>query len=170
VRISAAGLVLAACCSVAFAAPVAQSADGRWRVQGQGNDVVVLDAGQPVKTLPARSLAGGAPSTISTVRYLPQRRSFVIAFETLPELWELSVDPNAPPIFDGLVHDYRMGEAIASPGFLGVRRTALEAPALSIDTADARGAAYVVVRTGKTRWLVNLDVRRAIERLPQGDR
>ncbi len=161
-------VALLLCCATSLAAPVAQSSDGRWRVEGQGSDVVVLDAGQPVKTLPARSLAGGPPSTVSAVRWLPQRRSFVIAFEALPELWELSVDPDAAPLFEGLVHDWRMGEAIASPGFLGVRRTALEAAAHSIE-ADARGAAYVVVRTDKARWLVNLDVRRAIERL-QGER
>ena len=172
-RIAAAGFVFAVCSSIALAAPgvgSAESSDGRWRVQGQGTDVVVLDAGQPVKTLAARSLGNGAPSSVSAVRYLPQRRSFAIAFQTLPELWELSVDPDAPPIFDGLVHDYRMGEAIAAPGFLGVRRTRLDAPALSIDI-DGRGAAYVVVRSADAqRWLVNLDVRRAIERLPQGER
>jgi hypothetical protein len=167
--IRSAALALAACCGVALAAPADESTDGRWRVEGQANAVVVFDAGQPVKTLPARALAGGEASTVSAVRWLPQRRSFVIAFDRLPELWELSVDPNAPPIHDGLVHDYRMGEAIAAPGFLGVRRTLLDAPARSLDT-DARGVAYVTVQTTDARLVVNLDVRRVIERQPQGER
>jgi hypothetical protein len=167
--IRSAALLLAACCGVALAAPADTSSDGRWRVEGQGNAVVVFDAGQPVKTLPTRALAGGDASTVSAVRWLPQRRSFVIAFDTLPELWELSVDPNAAPIHDGLVHDYRMGEAIAAPGYLGVRRTQLEAPARSLD-ADARGGAYVIVNAGKDQLIVNLDVRRVIERRAQGER
>lgn len=167
--IRSAGLALAACCAVALAAPADTSGDGRWRVEGQGTAVVVFDAGQPVKTVPARALSGGDASAVSAVRWLQRRRSFIIAFDTLPELWELSVDPNAPPIHDGLVHDYRMGEAIAAPGFLGVRRTRLDAPARSLD-ADARGEAYLVVDAGTERLIVNLDVRRVIERLPQGER
>ncbi len=167
--IRSAALALAACCGIALAAPAAESSDGRWRVEGQGHAVVVFDTGQPVKTLPARALSGDNASAVSAVRWLPQRRSFVIAFDTLPELWELSVDPNAPPIHDGLVHDWRMGEAIAAPGFLGVRRTALDAPARTLDT-DARGAAYLTVQTPDARLVVNLDVRRVIERQPQGER
>jgi hypothetical protein len=160
-------LALAACCTLALAAPADTSTDGRWRVEGQGSAVVVFDAGQPVKTLPARALAGGDTSTISAVRWLPQRRSFVIAFDTLPELWELSVDPNAQPVHDGLVHDYRMGEAIATPGFLGVRRTRLEAPVRTL-AIDAGNNAHVLARSADAWWLVNLDIRRAITRFEIG--
>ncbi len=52
---------------------------------------------------------------MAEVHYVGARRSFVIVFEPLAELWELSTDPQAAPIFDGLVHDYHQGEAIASP-------------------------------------------------------
>ena len=51
-----------------------------------------------------------------------------MALKDIPELWEISYDPKAEPIYDGLVHDYKMGEAIAKPGFLGVRRTPLDEP------------------------------------------
>lgn len=164
----AASLALALLCSgAALAAPGDSSADGRWRVEGQGHSLVVLDAGQPVKTLPARSLAGGEASAVSAVRFLPQRRSFIIAFETLPELWELSIDPEAPPIFDGLVHDYRMGEAVAAPGFLGVRRTMLTAVVRSL-AVDAGNNAHVLARSAQAWWLVNLDIRRAITRFEIG--
>jgi hypothetical protein len=166
--VKAASLVLAACCGAAWAvAPGESSVDGRWRVEGRDTSVVVLDAGQPVKTLPARSLAGSAESVITAVRYLPQRRSFVIAFETLPELWELSIDPDAPPVYDGLVHDYRMGEAIATPGLLGVRRTVLTAAVRSL-AVDAGNNAYVLARSAHAWWLVNLDIRRATTRFEIG--
>jgi len=175
----AAGLALAAACSHPLAAPDAISADGRWRVEGQGSSVVVLDAGRTVRTLPARRLGGNEDASAVAVRYLPARRSFVIAFDTLAELWELSVDPNAPPVFDGLVHDYRMGEGVASPGFLGVRRTPLPAPVGAL-AVDANNNAHVLARGADAWWLINLDIRRPITRFelapnpelrrPQGDR
>jgi hypothetical protein len=160
-----ASLALAFVCSAAAATPAADSTDGRWRVEGRGATVVVLDAGRPVKTLPARRLSGREDSTVAAVRHLPARRSFVIAFDSLAELWELSVDPNAAPVYDGLVHDWRMGEGIAAPGFLGVRRTPLAAPVQSL-VVDADSNAHVLARGADAWWLINLDIRRAITRFP----
>ena len=55
-------------------------------------------------------------------------------------------------------------EAIAAPGFLGVRRTPLEAPVRAL-AADARGGPYVLAQSADGAWLlINLDVRRAIAR------
>jgi hypothetical protein len=163
-----AALLAASICAAAIAAPEATSPDGRWRVLGQPGQVLVLDRGVPAKTLPARSLQGREQAQLRDVHYLPARRSFVIAFDdTLRELWELSVDPDAPPLHDGLVHDWRMGEAIASPGFLGVRRTPLDAPvrALAVDSA---GGPYVLARSAEGWLLVHLDVRRVIGRYGGG--
>jgi hypothetical protein len=162
-----AALWAALACSAAVAATDATSADGRWRVEGQGHTVVVHDGGRPVKTLPARRLSGGDASAVSDVRFLPQRRSFAIAFDTLPELWELSVDPDAPPLHEGLVHDYRMGEAIATPGLLGVRRSPMSAP-VQVLAVDAGNNAYLLARSAQAWWLVNLDNRRAITRFDLG--
>ncbi len=168
----AAGLVAAAGVLAAFAASAAEAAstDGRWSVSGEAALVVVRDEGRVVKTLAARSLGGREDAAVEIVRYLPARRSFLIAFDArLAELWELSVDPDAPPIFDGLVHDYRTGEALASNGFLGIRRTRLEAPVhrLVVGTSQA----FVMVRSadesagGPARLaLLNLDVRRTMAR------
>jgi hypothetical protein len=158
----AATLLLAAWCGLTGAAPWATSSDSQWRVEGAAGSVIVRDAGgQVVKTIPARSLGGHEDASIAAVRYLPQRRSFAIAFDALPELWELSVDPAAAPVFDGMVHDFRLGEGLASPGFLGVRRTRLAAPAQSL-AIDAGNNAHVLVRTAQAWWLVNLDIRRPI--------
>jgi hypothetical protein len=149
----------------------AVSADGRWRVRGEAAQVVVFDRDRPVRTLPSRSLQGGESAAVRQVQHLPARRSFVIAFHApMRELWELSVDPDAAPVFDGMVHDHRMGEAIASPGFLGVRRTPLERPVDAL-AADAAGGPFVLARSAGEWLLINLDVRRAIARYPrlQGD-
>jgi hypothetical protein len=159
-----AGALAGLACTWTLAAPVAASADGRWRIESHDGTVRVFDGERLAKTLPAQRLGGDGRAGVVDAVYLPARRSFVIAFDTLPELWELSVDPQAPPVHDGLVHDYRMGEAIATPGFLGVRRTPLAAPVRSL-TVDARGGPYVLARSADGAWLlINLDVRQPIAR------
>jgi len=147
----------------------AGSDDGRWRVVAEGHAVAVYEHGTRVKTLAATGRDGrDAPSAITAIVSAPARRSFVIAFETLAELWELSIDPQAAPIFDGLVHDYRQGEALAEPGFLGVRRTRLEQPLHELGLDDS--SAYVIGRPVASPAglaaliLVQLDIRRAIGR------
>jgi hypothetical protein len=165
-----------ACAAALFAGPAwaaeslqASSDDGHWRVVAQGASVSVFHDGVRVKNLAAVPRDGRqAPSAVAAIHAAPARRSFVIAFETLAELWELSIDPQAAPIFDGLVHDYRQGEAIAEPGYLGVRRTRLEQPLreLALDDSGAyvlgRGAADAVGR--RPLVLLQLDIRRAIGR------
>jgi len=167
-------VLTAACCSAAAAgAPLQASAEaGRWRVAAEGPSITVHEHGVRVKSLAAASRDGREHSAITAIQYLPQRRSFVVAFETLPELWELSIDPAAAPIYDGLVHDYRMGEAIAEPGFLHPRRTRLEAPLQELAVDDS--GAYVLGRSVQARpqevilYLVQLDVRRTIGRFAVG--
>src|SRR3989344_2584058 len=38
------------------------------------------------------------------------------ALKDIPEVWEIPYDEKAEPIYPGLVHDYRMGEALAAKG------------------------------------------------------
>jgi hypothetical protein len=158
--------------AAASAAPQASAEGGRWQVAAEGPMVVVYEHGLRVKALAAAGRDGRDSSAVAAIRYLPARRSFVISFETLPELWELSIDPQAAPIFDGLVHDYRMAEAVADPGYLGARRTRLDAPLRELAVDDS--GAYVVGRTAAapaglaTLHLVQLDVRRIIGRFTVG--
>lgn len=146
----------------------ASSPDGRWQLRAEGRALVVLDRGERVKTIDASRRDGQQRSTVAEIHAVPQRRSFVIAFDTLAELWELSIDPNAEPLFDGLVHDWRLGEGMAEPGFLGLRRTPLGRPLRELQIDDS--GAFVLGREteegglrGALR-LVQLDVRRAIAR------
>lgn len=146
----------------------ASSPDGRWQLRAEGQALVVLDRGERVKTIDASRRDGQQRSTVAEIHTVPQRRSFVIAFDTLAELWELSIDPHAEPVFDGLVHDWRLGEGIAEPGFLGLRRTPLGRPLRELQIDDS--GAFVLGREsddGDLRGalrLVQLDVRRTIAR------
>ncbi|WP_313080031.1 cytochrome D1 domain-containing protein [Pulveribacter sp.] len=110
---------------------VAVSGDGRWVMAANylPHTLALFDADlNLVKTYAAATLDGKASSRVSAVYDATPRSSFVVALKDIPEIWEISYDPKAEPIHDGLVHDYKMGEAIAKPGYLGVRRTPLSEP------------------------------------------
>lgn len=152
---------------------IAVSGDGQWVMAANTlpHSVVLFDAElRHRRTYPARSLDGRQSSRVSAVYDAAPRRSFVVALKDLPELWEISYDPKAEPIHDGLVHDYKMKEGLPKDGFLGVRRTVLDEPLddffFSPDYAYALGAARPHADGTPSGQVVNLDVRRRIATLP----
>jgi hypothetical protein len=126
--------------------------------------------GQVLRDWPVQDAQGGRGEVLAAFE-APQRCSFLVVLRGLPELWEISVDPAAEPIFDGLVHDYRMGEGLARPGFMGIRRSRLERPWVAA-FFDPRvpwlvGAEAPDPHTGAMSAVVlHLDIRRAMARLP----
>jgi len=155
---------------------VAVSGDGRWVMAANylPRTAVLFDADlQLVKRFDATTLDGKSASRVSAVYDAAPRHSFVLALKDIPEVWEISYDPKAGPIYDGLVHDYKMGEAIAKPGYQNVRRTPLDEPLDDFffdqsyknvlgSTRPKPGAAG----GAPTAQVVNLDVRRKIAELP----
>ncbi|HEX8989432.1 MAG TPA: cytochrome D1 domain-containing protein [Rhodocyclaceae bacterium] len=146
---------------------IAVSSDGKWVMAANylPHTLALFDADlRLVKVLPAATRDGKQTSRVSAVYDAAPRHSFVAAMKDIPELWEISYDPKAAPIFDGLVHDYKMAEGFAVPGYLNPRRT--ELPDVLDDFffdasyADVMGAS----RSGKGQ-VVNLDVRRSIAAL-----
>ncbi len=155
---------------------VAVSGDGQWVMAANylPHTLALFDADLNLKqTYAAATLDGKATSRVSAVYDAEPRQSFVVALKDIPELWEISYNPKAEPIHDGYVHDYKMGESIAKPGFLGVRRTPLDQPlddfffdqsysnVLGATRGDAPGKA-----DGASAQVVNLDARRKIADLP----
>ena len=161
---------------------VAVSGDGQWIMAANylPHSVVLFDTDLNLKTTyTAATLDGKQTSRVSAVYDAAPRNSFVVALKDIPELWEISYDPKAQPIFDGYVHDYKMGEGIAKPGFLGVRRTPLDEPLddffFDQSYANVLGATRPkdVATSGPktadgaaTAQVVNLDARRKIADLP----
>lgn len=145
------------------------SGDGRWiMVASEHPDTLTLfDASlHEARSYPLSTLDGKVRSGVSRVFSAAPRQSFVIALKDIPELWEISYDPKSEPIYDGLVHDYRMGEGLAQAGFLGVRRTPLEVP-LEFFFFDNRyrhaiGTARPTGRQVASAHVINLDARRRI--------
>jgi hypothetical protein len=108
----------------------------------------------------------GRSSRVSAVYDAAPRKSFVAALKDVPELWEISYDDRAEPIYDGLVHDYKLKEGVAIPGKLNPRRAPLDE--VLDDFFFAPGYAYLIgaARDGRQGQVVNLDVRRRIETVP----
>lgn len=152
---------------------IAVSGDGRWVMAANylPHTLALFDAELNLQRIyPATTLDGKTSSRVSAVYDAQPRRSFVVAMKDIPELWEISYDPAAEPIHDGLVHDYKMGEAIAKPGHLGVRRTPLDEPLddffFDQSYRHVLGATRPKGDGGPSAQVVNLDVRRRIASLP----
>lgn len=106
----------------------AVSGDGKWVMIGNylPHSLVVLDAADLslVKIIPTLTKAGS--SRVSAVYAAPPRKSFVVALKDVPEVWEISYDPDAKPIAEGLVHDYQYQEGDFKPAMFSPRRIRLE--------------------------------------------
>lgn len=147
---------------------VAVSSDGRFVIAANylPQDLVLFDTElNLVKVMDATTLDGSRSSRVSAVYDAAPRKSFVAAMKDIPELWEISYDENAEPVYDGYVHDYRMKEGVAKPGFLNARRTPLEDVLddfyFDQDYRQVMGAS----RKGEGQ-VVNLDARRKVASLP----
>lgn len=160
-------------CVPTFAQDAVPFSEARgFRFEGRGNALVISEvtANRELKRIPVAAADGSLSSRVSTIRFSGERQSFIVGFESLPEIWEISIDPKSPDIYQGLVHDFRLGEGVPERGFLGVRRTKLDAalPKFSID----RSGAYVAGCRADSPLdacalaLVHMDVRRKIAQFP----
>jgi mono/diheme cytochrome c family protein/DNA-binding beta-propeller fold protein YncE len=108
---------------------IAVSSDGRYVLAGNylPHTLVVLDATDlsPLKIIAVQDDTGKS-SRVSAVYDAAPRRSFIAALKDIPEVWEIPYDAKAEPIYPGLVHDFRMGEALAAKGPFPVRRIRLD--------------------------------------------
>lgn len=152
---------------------VAVSGDGRVVMAANylPHTVVAFDADLNfIKAIPTTSADGKASSRVSAVYDASPRRSFVVALKDIPEIWELSWDPKAEPIYDGLVHDFRLGEGVPKPGYLGVKRIRLTEPLddffFDQSYEHVLGATRARSDGAPGAQVVNLDVRRKIADLP----
>ena len=98
---------------------LAVSGDGKYVMVGNTlpHTLVVLDAANlaPLKVIAVKGDAGKS-SRVSAVYDAAPRKSFIAALKDIPEVWEITYDPNAEPVYQGLVHDFRMGEGLAEKG------------------------------------------------------
>ena len=68
----------------------------------------------------------GNSSRVSAVYQARPRDSFIAALKDVPEIWEIATDPNAPPVYSGLVHSHEKGMIEAVPSSAGSIRIATD--------------------------------------------
>ena len=120
---------------------------------------------QLIKVLDVADAEKKQTSRVSAVYDAAPRRSFVAALKDVKELWEISYDPSAPEIAEGLVHDYKLREGAFVPGFLNPRRTPLEDYLDDFFFTQDYSALMGASRGGGKGQVIHLDVRRRIATL-----
>lgn len=149
---------------IAFAADTLAAAGGPDGAVLAGGTGEALLAALDLRTLAAlHEYRLPAAASVSTVLDTPARRRFAVGFADRREAWEIAYDRDAPPVLKGLVHDYRMREAVELPGRWTPR--AFEIPgATRAFVAGAVAHELLRIDVSGTIGVVNLDVRREIER------
>ncbi len=147
---------------------LAVSSDGRYVMVGNylPHTLVVLDARDLslLKVIPVRG-ADGQSSRVSAVYDAAPRKSFIAALKDIPEAWEITYDENAEPVYEGLVHDFRMGEAIPVPGPFPVRRIRLDDYLDDFFFDQSYEHLIGTARNARNGQVVNLYIRRKIAEL-----
>ena len=144
---------------------LAVSGDGRYVLVGNylPHTLVVLDARdlKPLKLIPVED-KNGQTSRVSAVYDAAPRKSFIAALKDLKEVWEIPYGDDAAPVYEGLVHDYRYGEAIAAKGPFPVRRIVLDDYLDDFYFDQSYTHLMGASRDGGKGQVINLDVRRKI--------
>lgn len=110
----------------------------------------------------------GTGARVSAVYQAPTRASFIAALKDVPEIWEISTDPNAPPVYSGLVHSHETGakEAIpTSQGLFALRRIAVDEPLDDFFFDPGYRHLLGSSRDGGRAVVVNLNVGRSIAQI-----
>ena len=147
---------------------IAISSDGAWVAVGNflPHSVVILRAHDLALDRVITVEDGkGTTSRVSAVYNAPPRQSFVVALKDLKEIWELSYDPEAPPVYGGFVHNHRKGEeegiVVAEQPF-GVQRIRLDDYLDDFFFDPAYAEVIGAARNAKNGQVVNLDARRKV--------
>ncbi|MGB5705903.1 MAG: cytochrome D1 domain-containing protein [Arenicellales bacterium] len=109
---------------------LAVSADDRFVMVANylPHTLVLLDATDlsPIRVI---NITGenNATSRASAVYTAAPRQSFVVALKDIPEIWEIQYRDDPLPVYNGLMHDYRLGEGLSQEtGLFPVRRIGLD--------------------------------------------
>ncbi len=150
---------------------IALSSDAKWVAVANylPNTLVILDASDlSVAKIFNVENKDGESSRVSAVYQAPTRQSFIAALKDIPEIWEIATDPDAPPVFEGLVHNYEKGmvEGLASSsGLFALRRIAVEEPMDDFFFDQSYRSLVGSSRDTGGAVVVNLNVGRPIARI-----
>ena len=148
---------------------IAVSSDGKWIMVGNylPHNLVVLNAHDltPFKVIKADNRKGDETSRVSAVYNAPPRQSFIAALADFKEIWEMSYDPEAAPVYVGFSHNFRKGQEegiVDEEQPFARRRIAVEDYIRDFyfdpHYAEVMGAS----RSGKGGMVYNLDARKKV--------
>lgn len=148
---------------------LAVSGDGRYVMVANylPHTLVLLDAEdlRPIKVIPVRDDAGNS-SRVSAVYAAPPRESFVAALKDIPEVWEIPYADDPLPVYNGPMHDYRMGEGVSrQTGRFPVRRIRLDDYLDDFFFDESYRLLIGAARNANNGQVVQLDVGRKIAEL-----
>ena len=150
---------------------IAVSSDGKWVLAGNylPHSMVILDAEtlDPVKYIPTVDEKGNS-SRVSAVYNAPPRMSFIAAMKDIKEIWEITYDPDASPVFGAFVHDYRGKEKeteIKDSGIHSVRKIMLDDYLDDFFFDQSYAEVFGASRDGIHGVAYNLDARKKIANL-----
>jgi mono/diheme cytochrome c family protein/DNA-binding beta-propeller fold protein YncE len=148
---------------------VAVSGDGKYVAVANylPHTLVLLDADlNLLKVHAVKTKDGKESSRVSAIYDAAPRQSFVAALKDVPEVWEISYNPQADDIPNGMVHDFQYKEGAFLSGFLNPKRTFLSEPLddffFTQDYSELMGATREKSGEGGTGQVVNLDARKKI--------
>lgn len=150
---------------------IAISSDGKWVMVGNflPHTLVVLHA-EDLKPFRVITVGDGKGTTsrVSAVYDARPRKSFVAALKDMKEIWELSYDPDAAPVYGNFVHNYREGQVegvVVGKQPFAIRRIPVDDYMddffFDPSYAEVMGAG----RTAKKGLVYNLDARKKIATL-----
>jgi len=150
---------------------IALSRDGKYIAVANylPHSLVILSAADlsVVKIFEAKDKRGHS-SRVSAVYQARPRNSFVVALKDVPEIWEVATDPNAAPVYSGLVHSHEQGMVEALPssqGLFALRRIEVPEPLDDFFFDPSYRNLIGSARDGKSAIAINLNVGRDIKRL-----
>ena len=151
---------------------IAISKDGKWLAVANylPHTLTILSAADlSVARIFEVSAREGQSSRVSAVYQAPTRNSFILALKDVPEIWEISTDPNAGPVYEGFVHSHESSMVEALPSSVGLfarRRIAVSQPLDDFFFDPEYRNLIGASREGNEGVVVNLIVGREIAKLP----
>ena len=144
---------------------LAVSADDRYVLVGNylPHSLVLLDAHDLslIKVIDVKDDHDNS-SRVGAVYTAAPRESFIIALKDLKEVWEINYSDNPDPVFQGLVHDYKMSEGLAEQGPFPIRRIILDDYLNDFFFDQSYTHMIGTARNDKNGQVVNLIVGRSI--------
>jgi len=162
----AAALLLVA--PLANAGEMARSADGKWLAIANAEPYVLTIISTETNMVARRFEMvgrGGTHSEIEGVYTDPTRRNFIVTLRDVPEFWLISTDPNAPPVFEGFVHNNENGmtEGLASSeGLFALKKFQLETMIGDLVFSPDYRTATGLRPNKRSAVVINLNVNREI--------